>query len=164
MGIGDVFAFLHDVSGIPIVVDWEQLNNAGIDRNTPTTLHVTNERFGKCLSLLLEAPDLRAKLAYFVNGQGITISTSAAIESQAGGFIRSYLIGDLIHAHGGAARALIETITGSVDPTSWAEHGGIRTLRIQGDQLIVDQTPDDQRAVANLLEGMRKLLKNPSDP
>jgi len=53
VGFADVIDFLRDVSGAGIVVRWEELEKVGIDRNTPVSLNVRNEKFGDALTMVL---------------------------------------------------------------------------------------------------------------
>jgi hypothetical protein len=53
VGFADVLDFLQDVSGTKIVVPWDKVKAAGIDRNKAVTLNVRNEKFSDVLSVLL---------------------------------------------------------------------------------------------------------------
>jgi protein involved in polysaccharide export with SLBB domain/beta-lactamase regulating signal transducer with metallopeptidase domain len=78
IALSDVIDFLRDVTTANIFVNWNALEAAGIDRNTPVTLRLRNVAFGKVLDLLLAAVSggTNTTLAYTVD-QGV-ISISAA--------------------------------------------------------------------------------------
>jgi general secretion pathway protein D len=53
--------------------------------------------------------------------------------------------------------ALVKLIQETVDPTSWRDAGGsVGAVRALNGQLIVTQTPENQRALVNLLEQLRE--------
>jgi hypothetical protein len=81
IGLVDVIDFLRDVTGANIFVNWRALEAAGVDRNTPITLDLSDSPLSGVLDqLLTQAGGKTAKLAYDVREGVITISSDADIK------------------------------------------------------------------------------------
>lgn len=52
VGLADTFDFLRDVSGVPLDVQWAELERAGVDRNAPVSFKVADLSLGSVLRLL----------------------------------------------------------------------------------------------------------------
>ena len=162
VAFSDVIDFLRDVSGANIFVNWKTLENANVDPNTPITLRLRNVPVGEALDLILSAAAGKQNLlAYQVKGNVITISTVKDLGGPAGLVTRTYDVHELVDGKNDKrADELVKMITGSIDPTSWAENGGESgSAKIDDGKLIVAQTPDNQEAVKNLLKHARELMK-----
>ena len=88
--------------------------------------------------------------------------TPAAEDEDEGFFEEVFEFGDEEEEDEGRTREeLIEEITtlikDTVDPDSWRDNGGsVGSIRELSGQLIVTQTPKNQREVVSLLEGLRE--------
>ena len=172
-GFADVIDFLRDVSGVNIFVNWKALEAAGVDRNAPVTARMKNVRFDKALETILSSASGDNRLAFKLDRGVLTITTAeliggGAAPAAAGGRVggagatalvakRVYEINDV--AAGGADReaAVLKMITGSIAPSTWKDNGGSGEAKFEGGRLVVTTTPENQKAVANLLEQVRKL-------
>jgi beta-lactamase regulating signal transducer with metallopeptidase domain len=91
----DVIDFLRDLSGANIFVNWKSLEAAGVERDTPVTARFRNIRFGKLLSIVLDAVSGgQQKLAYAKDEGVITISTVADLSKNV--VVRVFDIRDLL--------------------------------------------------------------------
>jgi hypothetical protein len=83
VALSDVIDFLRDITNANIFVNWNALQAAGIDRNSPVTLRLRNVAFGKVIELLLDAVSggTNTKLAYTVDQGVISISAVPAQHS-----------------------------------------------------------------------------------
>lgn len=168
IALGDVVEFLRDVTNANLFVNWKALEDAGIDRNTAVTVRLRNVKFSKALHVILDqvAGGGPKKLDYAVDGGVITVSTADDLAHNT--VTRVYDVRDLMRqgeAGGDGAKreaAAIKLLTDSIDPASWREHGGqVGSVRVLNGQLVVTQSPENHKAVANLLKQTRTLLGLP---
>ena len=166
VGLTDVLEFLGDISGTKIEVDWKALEAAGVGRNTPITLHLQNVKFSKALDATLEAAGGgKAKLLYHYHDGVLTITTAEdhprkeEDRYKTSLLVRVYDIRDLASDQS-REESLSKMITGSIDSGSWRDNGGqAGHLRVNQGQLIVTQTPENHKAILNLLQRTRELMK-----
>jgi hypothetical protein len=158
-----------------VVIDWPALEKARLDH---ADVHVKVDapvRLGTLLHLLFVKTDagLYYERAAFsvLESAGVIIST----ESQIGhsfAVMRIYDIRDLIAAEMGppdsgvsrteAVDAYIKLIEDTVLSDSWKDNGGaVGSIREIGSQLIVVQTLEGHRQIANLLHDLRSSLLEP---
>ena len=157
--LADVIDFLRDVAGVNVVVEWGQLESAGIDRNAPVTLRVKNVKFGRALDLVLSGAAAGVPLGYAVDGNVIRISTRDHLDSVTA--VRVYDVRDII-ASEVQVQDLTQLITESVDPDSWRDSGGsVGVIRPTRNKLVVTQTPMNHREIRSLLQ---KLREQPTEP
>ena len=92
----DVVNLLRRETGANIVVNWNALANAGVQKQTPISLQLSNVPFEKILSLVLQeaAGSGGTPLAYSIDQGVITISTKSQLAHQM--VIRLYNISDLL--------------------------------------------------------------------
>jgi hypothetical protein len=89
VGLSDAIDFCRDVSGGNIFVNFKALEAAGIDKQAPVTLKLSNVTLGKCLRLLLDCVGgTQGKLAMEVDRGVITISTGSDLGQDAVAFVR----------------------------------------------------------------------------
>ena len=79
---GDVFEFIRDITKSDINVDWDALQNAGVDKNTPVTLRVKNEKLSEVLGQLFQNFNPTEPLAFKPDGKTIRISTEAKLNKK----------------------------------------------------------------------------------
>jgi beta-lactamase regulating signal transducer with metallopeptidase domain len=78
---GDVIDFLRDVTGANIVVNWRDLESAGIDRDAAVTLRVRDITLDKALRLVLDDVGTgAANLSYVADDNVISIATAQSLE------------------------------------------------------------------------------------
>ena len=160
VGFSDVTDFLRDVTGANIVVNWKSLEAAGVDRNTPVTVRLRQIKFAKALSVILDSALLSngksGSLVWRADGNVLIIAAA----SEGGKVVqRTYDVHDLL-ANAGKADSLFRMITGSIDADSWKDNGGkTGAIKLEAGKLVITQTEDNQKAIANLLARARELLK-----
>ena len=154
----DVVDFLRDITGANIVVDWRALEDAGIDRNAPISVRLKNVSFQNALQTILFTLDAQKRVAFTANPDVLTISTTEAL-GQSRRATHTYDLRGVLPGGAGADRAaiVVKMITGSVDPKSWKENGGAGEVRVQGEGLSVTTSPENQKAIANLLDQIKQL-------
>ena len=162
--LGDVIDFLRDVTNTNIFVNWRALEAAGVERSAPVTARMRDVTFAKALEVILQSVGGKKKLGYELDEGVLTISTA----DETGGTPETtvYDVRPLLTAPAGGGNAaaaaaeredaILKMVTGSIAPSTWKEGGGSGTARIQGGQLVVTTTAENQKAVANLLEQVRR--------
>ena len=76
IALGDVIAFLQDVCGAKIDVDWWALKELNVDRETPVAIRVRDVYFGHALAQIIAvAPGIE----YITEGNTIRISTKSVL-------------------------------------------------------------------------------------
>lgn len=155
VGLSDVIDFLHDVTGTKIVVDWKALEQAGVGRNAPVTAKLHDIKFAKLLNVLLDSlSPQKGKIIYEPTGNQITITATGEDKLE----LRVYNMRELLKQPDGKAklRALVKKITETVDPKSWGQKDGRSALLDDaGGAILVTQSPENQKAVAKVIEAAR---------
>jgi hypothetical protein len=161
----DVVDFLRDITGTNIVVDWRALEDAGIDRNAPISVRLKNVSFQNALQTILFTLDAQKRVAFTANPDVLTISTTEAL-GQSRRATHTYDLRGVLPGGAGADRTaiIVKMITGSVDPKSWKENGGAGEVRVQGEGLSVTTSPENQKAIANLLDQIKRLTAADAAP
>ena len=91
----DVVDFLRDTTQANIFVNWTAIEGAGVDKNAPITTRLTNVKFAKVLSIILDsAGGGVARLGYTIDDGVITISTQDDLAKNVQ--TRTYDIRDLL--------------------------------------------------------------------
>ena len=181
VAFSDVIDFFRDVSGANIFVNWKALEAEGVDKGALVTARLKNVRFDKALETVLASAAGDDSLAFKVDRGVITISTARHLgggwapgPAAAGGrragagaggdageravtAKRVYEVTDLVAGGADREAAVVRMITGSVAPSAWKDNGGSGEAKVEGGKLVVTTTPENQKAVANLLEQVRKL-------
>ena len=80
----DVVRLLRQQTGANIVVNWNALSNAGVQKNTPISLTLRGVPFNKVLSLVLQQAQGSGgtQLGYSISGGVLTISTKDQLAQQ----------------------------------------------------------------------------------
>lgn len=73
----DVFRWWSNTTGIPLVINWREMEAAGIDPETPIDLHLRNAPAVSVLSLFMKALSTEQPLLYQINEHYIRIMTKA---------------------------------------------------------------------------------------
>lgn len=154
---------LRDLTHANIVVEWKQLEAAGVEPTAPVRVRLWDVTLDKALRIVLD--DVDQNLGFQEQGGIITISTRERLASKT--VIQVYDIRPLIEALAGRV-APNETITHAeiidsvtklvenlIDTDSWKDNGGsVGSIYEVPGLLVVQQTPSVQRRVQGLLEDL----------
>jgi tetratricopeptide (TPR) repeat protein len=168
----NVIEFLRDISGVNIIVKWQALGAVGIDKTAAVNVRLTDVRLDKALAAILENVSGATPLGYALSDGEVIIST----KSDFGAVTLVYDIRDLIidvpnlqgpridlntaadqnatdTMRADRTQKVIETMKSVAPPASWGAGAG--TISELSGQLVVTQTPQNQRAIERLLTGLR---------
>jgi hypothetical protein len=166
--LGQILDDLRSWQSINIYIDMPALEEEGILLDRPTTIKVEQASLQTVLGVIVR----NAGLTYIVKDNVVLVTT----EKHAAGKLMTgtYPVGDLVSdvqvraliAMGKETTwlgtrsneaALIEFITSTITPNSWAEKGGpgMAEYCATTKSLVVMQTPDNQEQVAHLLQTLR---------
>ncbi|HVX85646.1 MAG TPA: hypothetical protein VH253_12765 [Phycisphaerae bacterium] len=179
-----VLGFLRDTANINILVNWPALRSAGIDKNTPITLHLSAVRLDMILDVVLQAANSNTRLQFAVNDNVIDISTADELDFHT--VTRVYNIRDLlempapsppraaapgaagqgglfqsggVQTPDGGAQEVIDAIETTVHPDQWRDKGGqSSSIREFKGALIVTGSPAVQDGVIQTLSQIRATL------
>jgi hypothetical protein len=93
--LDQVMDWIASLTPLNIVVHWQVLEDAGIERDKPITIHVRNLRLSQVLWMIMDeagGPDL--KLAYRASGELLILSTEEDLRREM--VIRVYDVSDLL--------------------------------------------------------------------
>lgn len=172
---------LREATHSNLVVNWEALQGWGIDRNKPLKLHLWNVTLGGALAAILDVSINKGTYGFAVQGDLIVIGTDEALPGVTE--VQVYDVRDLIDSlfeyrrerpasrpavqvdHLGpmdgaatredAADAVAEAIETGVAPDTWKDNGGFATIRNFAGRLIIGQTPENHRRIAEFLRALR---------
>jgi hypothetical protein len=161
VALSDAIDFMRNASGANIFVNWKSLNKVGITKMSPVTARLKDIRFDKAMRIILdEAAGGKCRIV-FITDRGVV-----EIAAPDRGFqlldVTSYDLGPLLRGHPNLATQLPKKVMSSVEAASWIENGGSAgMIKLDSDKLYVTQTPENQKAIADLLEKWKR--KPPSD-
>ena len=73
--LSDTIDFLKDISGVPIIVDWDALAKAGVKKNDPVTVDAKNLKFSEAITMILDSASQKpGAITYFVKNAAIHIA------------------------------------------------------------------------------------------
>ncbi len=165
----DVAEYLRKLS-VPVILDGKGLGEASITPDTEITFQAKNIRVADGLRLILH--DMETN--YWVDDGFVLITSEAKYKEHVVPAV--YPVGDLLKTEAESDGnespnydQLIEVITGTVLPTSWAEAGGNAAIASvpSARALVISQTDEGHRACAKLLAELRAVphsQKKPADP
>jgi hypothetical protein len=163
--LGQVLESLQGLCGDSFTINWKALEAAGISRETTVSVKLSNVPARRVLATILMNADAAANLGYTLDDGIVAISTRDDLNSARYQVVRVFDIGDLLqprtpipsnYSHDDMVKELVDTIKTTVAPESWRDAGGqIGSLRELDGKLIINQTQDNQRAVATLLDLLR---------
>lgn len=181
--LDQVITWLATLTPMNVVVRWQTLEEAGVERDKPVTMQVNGLRLSQVLWMIIEqagGPDL--KLAYRASGELLIISTEDDLGKEM--VVRVYDVSDLLvranrfagaphmdlsntqnqggqggggggsifgGGQGGGSQddqdqnkddnadiqELIDLITQTIEPDSWALNGGVGTIQAFRNLLVV---------------------------
>lgn len=152
---------LRDRTHANIVVEWKQLEAAGVEPTAPVRVRLWDVTLDKALRIVLD--DVDQNLGFQEQGGIITISTRERLASKT--VIQIYDIRPLVDAmagrvapnetmtHADIIDSVIKLIEDIIDPDTWKDNGGsVGSIYAVPGLLVVQQTPSVQRKVQDLLE------------
>jgi hypothetical protein len=140
---------LADRHGLTIIIDRRALDDAGVSADEAVTLSAQGLRLRSVLNLLLGHLELDWTIRH-----GCLVVTSAEVASGEV-FPRVYDVADMLGPNGGI-NELIELITSTLAPESWAEVGGPSPIEEVPGGLVILQTWQMHERIADLLAAMRQ--------
>jgi len=156
--------YIQQATRIPIIIDTRGLDDAGITSDTPVTVHLRGVSLRSALRLMLR----KQGLTYRIDGGLLTITTPEEAENKPS--VRIYPVADLLYpprpslfsARNDVSEsydALIKLITATISMDSWSDVGGAGSIEPLPSRraLVISQTDETQRDVANLLRVIREL-------
>ncbi|HTW94779.1 MAG TPA: hypothetical protein VMD30_08305 [Tepidisphaeraceae bacterium] len=154
---------LRDATRLNIVVDWGALRAAGIDPTGQVDFQLQNVSYDRVLQTMLQLSGANSQLDYEIRDGIVFISTADSLEQRP--VTRVFDIKDLLEppmpASGqagptGPADNLIKVLESVVAPDSWRDSGGtVGACQCTHGELVVLQTPRNQRQVAHFLDQLR---------
>jgi hypothetical protein len=149
----EIIAFLREEYHVEILLDMVALDELGIGPDEPVSISVRNIRVDQAMRRLLEPLELTC-----IVEDGVLLITSEDEASTSKLTVAIYDVRDLLLKCD--FDPLIDIITSTIAPSTWAENGGgeaeIRVYPQRGG-LVVSQTISVHEAIAGLLAAMREL-------
>ncbi|HEY2146417.1 MAG TPA: hypothetical protein VGH32_00675, partial [Pirellulales bacterium] len=170
MPLKDVAAALSKQTGINVVLNEKAIADAGGRPDMPITRAVRGVRFAEALRLTLAEHEL----SYLVIDDNVLSITSAA-DAKESLVTRTYEVHDLAQSQWTPKDArlpnrsptpldgLIDVITGFIAPDTWVETGGIGTITVFKNKLVVSQNRENQAAIFELLAALRQARDEPEN-
>jgi hypothetical protein len=130
----------------------------GVSPETPLTFSSRGMRLGDALPLLLMQKDLAATIendVLLITTDDVAKTRVAAVVYPVGKLLDNNSPADPVTgANGPDFDSLIETITSTVDPTTWDSNGGSASIApfAPGRLLVIAQTPRSHRKIETLLK------------
>jgi hypothetical protein len=158
------------MTGLQITIDLPMLREEGVDVQAPVTIELENTPLKSALSSLLQ----QLKLAFVIKDGAMQVTTEKGARGKM--VARTYAIGDLLivplNAFAGCAtcanrktdtaHSVMQLITATICPETWVDRGGWGSVDYfsKGRALVVNQTPDIQEQVAELLAALRRVQED----
>lgn len=163
--------YIAQAAGVKMVVDWQEVEAAGVERGAAVTVNLRKVSAEKALrDMFQEVGEGRVVLGYTIEGGVVRISTREDLESERFQVVHVFDVRDFLTRGGkrglpaGEERAgdatvvreLMERIERGVSPESWEDKGGkAGAMRARDGRLVVKQTEEHMEAVGALLEQLR---------
>jgi hypothetical protein len=158
--LNEVCSAIQEKLGIEVVLDVKALEDFGIDSRTPITRSIGGISNRSCLRLMLR--DL--ELTFTTRLGALWITTNEYAESQL--VTKVYPVGELLGRDETRGEAppdyslILQAITGNIKPDSWGVVGGPGAIEGIHDSIVVSQTSDVHKLVAELLAAYRVIISN----
>ena len=142
--LDQVIEWLSDLTAMNVVVQWQVLEELGIERDRPITLHIHNLRFSQALWMILSeagGPDVR--LGYRAEEDLLVISSRDKLAQDM--VIKVYDVADLLlnaPRFSGAPQINLTSTTGNGQSSAFDDGGSESTDESEGSD--VQQTKIDQ--------------------
>ena len=177
--LADAFDQLRLATGLNLFVNWRSLEEAGFTRDTPVSADLGGMKLSDGLNHLLDGLSFGAgrkgeRLGFSLDDDVVTISTRPDLDRNT--LTKVYDVRDLVGSPTAAPFPLVAAGTAAplppgtaqkklsrltdkltaIDPDSWRDNGGrVGSVRHLQGQLIVTQTPRNQRVIRHVLERER---------
>jgi beta-lactamase regulating signal transducer with metallopeptidase domain len=154
-----VFDFLADRTGASFQVNWNALEEKGIDRSAPISARLVDVPARRALQSVLEAAGgAKARLAYTVEDGVVVVSHIEDLQSAAHRTTRVYNIRPLleksVNKEEGAA-SIVQLIKANVEPDSWRDAGGnVGTIKDFNGLLTINTSSNIHHQISELLGTM----------
>ncbi len=169
VGMEKVLADLSKNTGLDLVVNWKALDAAGVNKNSPVTLHLPTPLLVETILTLVcqDAGTQQGPLGWVVKDGVVHVSTKEDLQSSEYQVVRIYDIKDLVKdlvdrdprtpmSYDDRVKQIITIITSTIAPDSWRDAGGtIGTLRELNGLLIINQTEQNHWAIKKVLAQYR---------
>ncbi len=157
-------AAISNFGNIPMIIDNRALEDVGLSTDTPLTMQINDATLAYMLQVLGEKLDLTT----VIFGEVVIVTTPEEAESELATLV--YPVKDLVRYHPQTHQELTkrqvtqqfdkltEAITTTIEPESWEELGGPGSQASfpYADCLVISQTDEVHRKVAELLEQVRR--------
>ena len=146
----DVVRYLTDLTKLQIRLDEKALKEAGVDTDTPISVHLRQVRLRTALILVVTN---ELQLDWGVTAKGLEITSPSVADGKLTPV--SYDVGDVVAVAGNAS--LVDVITNTIDPKAWTVNGGTGTIEATrgGTVLEVRQTHHTHERIEQLLAALR---------
>lgn len=145
---GQVVEWLSDMIDINMHVMWDTLGIKGAPRGHPVSLNLRDRSAAAALRLTLDDLTRGAPWGFEIDDGILVIAGAEFLYRRL--FVHVYEVADLTRARI-EPEALTQLLADTVDPDSWVQGGGLGTLRIFRDRLVVRNNVRVQREVARVL-------------
>lgn len=181
----EVFAWMQQTLNVNVHVQWQALQDVGLDRDRPISVAVKNLTVERVLQLVLsEAGGTDMRLGFDVQDGILMISTAEILERRM--TFEVYDVRDLVSAvtplrsaavpptepkvatesagakppaaTTGPAADLLQLITSSVKPETWEDNGGVSGIRWYNGLLVVRTHAAVHRDIKQLLHSLKSAL------
>lgn len=147
----NVFVYLQDVSQVNLVVNWNALEQAGILRDTPVTLRLSNVSVETALKEILAVVGSIVPLDYVIDEGVVRISTQDNLATNV--FTKVYQIRDLIHPRHQTLEGTLSVEIATGEPSgAQSDTGGAGTA------------DEDETSRQELIDGLVELIQEAIDP
>jgi len=147
--LGDVLTFASEFSTVPITVEANALMQANISLSSRVSVDLKETTIGGVIRAAIQG----FGLDYSLSGSYLVIHRASPPDSVLR--VEKYDIGDLTRGQIAASQELLELMQQMVSPASWQPAGGIGTIRLSGDALIVQQDEPSHFEIIRLCEKLR---------
>jgi hypothetical protein len=172
MRLDKFLAYVGEVTGVNLFVNWRALEAAGVNVDTPLTMDLRDVPASVALEHALRSAGDPVRLAYQIDEGIVEVSTEDELGKHS--VTRIYDVRDLIEgevvrhrnlaaagqaAYGEveASDALCRLLQEFIDPTTWRDAGGAAgAIRPFGGRLIVTQTPANHEQLVEVLAALRR--------
>lgn len=153
--------YLRETYKLPLQLDLPALEDLGIGYDEPISVKMLP---GTTVHALLGVVLKPLELTYLIYDGLVTITTLEAASSPEYLLVAIYPVADLLQD--GDYRALLDTITSTVQPGSWACNGGCEACESrpfpQRGVLLISQTSAAHKQLAKLLDALRSVPVDPN--
>ncbi len=153
MPLENVLDFLSDFAEVQTYIDARSLEDVGIGSDVPVTIKLKDVPLEMALRLILG----QHNLAYTLDNGVVIITTEEEANSEASLDIRVYRVSDLVDSPP-ALTDLMDLITSTVEPNTWADAGCSGVIRPYRGALVITQSFRVHQKVEKLLSDLREAI------